>query len=91
VLAFPGVFRGMLDAAAEEFTEEMALAAARAIADVVGEDKLNPTVIIPSVFDPKVTPAVAAAIRAVVRGGHAPHNAAAVPEVELDEAPEESF
>ena len=68
VLAFPGVFRGMLDAAAEEFTEEMALAAARAIADVVGEDKINPTVIVPSVFDPRVTPAVAAAIRAVVRG-----------------------
>jgi malate dehydrogenase (oxaloacetate-decarboxylating) len=91
VLAFPGVFRGMLDASAEEFTEEMALAAARAIADVVGEDKLNPTVIIPSVFDPKVTPAVAAAIRAVVRGVPAPHNPAAMPEAELDEAPEESF
>ena len=56
VLAFPGVFRGMLDAAAQEFTEEMALAAAQAIADVVGEDKLNPTVIVPSVFDPRVTP-----------------------------------
>ena len=38
VLAFPGVFRGMLDASAAEFTEEMALAAARAIADVVGEE-----------------------------------------------------
>jgi malate dehydrogenase (oxaloacetate-decarboxylating) len=91
VLAFPGVFRGMLDASAEEFTEEMALAAARAIADVVGEDKLNPTVIVPSVFDPRVTPAVAAAIRAVVRGGHVQHNAAAVPEAELAEAPEETF
>ena len=64
VLAFPGVFRGMLDAHAEEFTEEMALAAARAIADVVGEEKLNPTVIVPSVFDPRVAPAVAAAVRA---------------------------
>jgi malate dehydrogenase (oxaloacetate-decarboxylating) len=64
VLAFPGVFRGMLDAHAEEFTEEMALAAARAIADVVGEDKINPTVIVPSVFDPRVAPAVAAAVRA---------------------------
>jgi malate dehydrogenase (oxaloacetate-decarboxylating) len=91
VLAFPGVFRGMLDASAEEFTEEMALAAARAIADVVGEDKLNPTVIVPSVFDPRVTPAVAAAIRAVVRGAHAPHNAAAVSEAALAEAPEETF
>jgi len=91
VLAFPGVFRGMLDVSARGFTEEMALAAARAIADVVGEDKLNPTVIIPSVFDPRVTPAVAAAIRAVVRGGAAPHNAAAAPEVELEEAPGETF
>jgi len=91
VLAFPGVFRGMLDAAAEEFTEEMALAAARAIAGVVGDDKLNPTVIIPSVFDPKVTPAVAAAIRAVVRGTPIPHNPAAMPEAELHEAPEETF
>jgi malate dehydrogenase (oxaloacetate-decarboxylating) len=90
VLAFPGVFRGMLDVSAEEFTEEMALAAANAIADVVGEDKLNPTVIIPSVFDPRVTPAVAAAIRAAVKGT-APHNAAALPEVELDAAPEETF
>jgi malate dehydrogenase (oxaloacetate-decarboxylating) len=91
VLAFPGVFRGMLDASAEQFTEEMALAAARAIADVVGEDKLNPTVIVPSVFDARVTPAVAAAIRAVARGVHAPANAAAMPEHELDEAPPGSF
>ncbi|BEL11915.1 NAD-dependent malic enzyme [Actinoplanes sichuanensis] len=91
VLAFPGVFRGMLDAAAEEFTEEMALAAARAIADVVGEDKLNPTVIIPSVFDPKVTPAVAAAIRAVVKGMPVPANPAALPESELDKAPDTTF
>jgi malate dehydrogenase (oxaloacetate-decarboxylating) len=67
VLAFPGVFRGMLDAHAEEFTEEMAIAAARAIADVVGADKLNPTVIVPSVFDSRVAPAVAAAVRAATR------------------------
>ena len=64
VLAFPGVFRGMLDAHAEEFTDEMALAAARAIADVVGEEKVNPSVIVPSVFDARVAPAVAAAVRA---------------------------
>jgi malate dehydrogenase (oxaloacetate-decarboxylating) len=91
VLAFPGVFRGMLDANARQFTEEMALAAARAIADVVGEDKLNPTVIVPSVFDPRVTPAVAAAIRAVVRGVPAPANAAAASAEEMDSAPEETF
>ncbi|MFB6394651.1 NAD-dependent malic enzyme [Polymorphospora lycopeni] len=67
VLAFPGVFRGMLDAHAEQFTEEMAIAAARAIADVVGEDKINPTVIVPSVFDARVAPAVAAAVRAAAQ------------------------
>ncbi len=75
VLAFPGVFRGMLDAHAEEFTEEMALAAARAIADAVGEEKINPHVIVPSVFDPKVAPAVAEAVRTVAKaatGGAAP-------------------
>ncbi|GAA3724640.1 NAD-dependent malic enzyme [Plantactinospora mayteni] len=67
VLAFPGVFRGMLDAHAEEFTEEMAIAAARAIADVVGAEKINPTVIVPSVFDSRVAPAVAAAVRAAAQ------------------------
>ncbi|GAB3972688.1 hypothetical protein GCM10027615_34410 [Plantactinospora veratri] len=67
VLAFPGVFRGMLDAHAEEFTEEMAIAAARAIADVVGAEKINPTVIVPSVFDARVAPAVAAAVRAAAQ------------------------
>ncbi len=69
VLAFPGVFRGMLDAQAREFTIEMALAAAHAIADAVGEDKLNPSVIVPSVFDPRVAPAVADAVRRVAKGG----------------------
>jgi malate dehydrogenase (oxaloacetate-decarboxylating) len=67
VLAFPGVFRGMLDAHAEEFTDEMALAAARAIADAVGEEKINPSVIVPSVFDPKVATAVADAVRSVAK------------------------
>ena len=69
VLAFPGVFRGMLDAQARTFTEEMALAAATAIANTVGSDKLNPSVIVPSVFDARVAPAVASAVRATVRGG----------------------
>src|SRR4029079_18442467 len=54
VLAFPGVFRGMLDAGARSFTEEMAIAAARAIADVVGADKINAAVIVPSVLDTRV-------------------------------------
>jgi len=68
VLAFPGVFRGMLDAHAEAFTDDMAVAAARAIADVVGEERLNPSVIVPSVFDARVAPAVAAAVRAAAKG-----------------------
>jgi malate dehydrogenase (oxaloacetate-decarboxylating) len=68
VLAFPGVFRGMLDAQARGYTDDMALAAARAIADTVGPDKLNASVIVPSVFDSRVAPAVAAAVRAVAKG-----------------------
>ncbi|HKT00114.1 MAG TPA: NAD-dependent malic enzyme [Rugosimonospora sp.] len=68
VLAFPGVFRGMLDAQARLFTPEMALAAALAIADVVGESKINASVIVPSVFDARVAPAVAAAIRKAAAG-----------------------
>jgi len=67
VLAFPGVFRGMLDAQAREYTEEMGLAAARAIADAVGEQRINPTVIVPSVFDSRVAPAVAKAVREVAK------------------------
>ncbi|HEY2794502.1 MAG TPA: NAD-dependent malic enzyme [Micromonosporaceae bacterium] len=69
VLAFPGVFRGMLDAQARGYTEDMGLAAALAIADVVGTEKLNASVIVPSVFDARVAPAVAAAVRAVAKGG----------------------
>jgi len=76
VLAFPGVFRGMLDAQAREFTLAMALAAATAISDVVAADKLNPSVIIPSVFDPAVAPAVAAAVRLAESGEVAPEIAA---------------
>ncbi len=67
VLAFPGVFRGMLDAGARAFTEDMALAAANAIADAVKPEKLNPSVIVPGVFDPTVAPAVSAAVRAAAR------------------------
>ena len=61
VLAFPGVFRGLLDARASEITVEMLLRAAEAI--VVGDDELNANFIIPTVFHPDVPKAVAAAIR----------------------------
>ncbi|WP_091109682.1 NAD-dependent malic enzyme [Geodermatophilus dictyosporus] len=62
VLAFPGVFRGLLDARATEISDGMLLAAAEALAAVVRDDQLNANYIIPSVFDPAVTPAVAAAV-----------------------------
>jgi malate dehydrogenase (oxaloacetate-decarboxylating) len=65
VLAFPGVFRGLLDAGAREITDEMLVAAARAIADAVRPEELNASYIVPSVFDPEVAPAVAAAVRDV--------------------------
>ncbi len=62
VLAFPGIFRGALDAGAPRITEEMKLAAAQAIADVVAPDDLSEDYIIPSVFDRDVAPAVARAV-----------------------------
>jgi malate dehydrogenase (oxaloacetate-decarboxylating) len=64
VLAFPGVFRGLLDAHARDITDKMLLAAAAAIADVVQEP--NPSFIVPSVFDAAVAPAVAEAVRTAV-------------------------
>jgi malate dehydrogenase (oxaloacetate-decarboxylating) len=73
VLAFPGVFRGTLDARATRITEGMKIAAAEAIATVV-VDELRPDAIVPSPLDPRVAPAVAAAVRAaaihdqVIRG-----------------------
>ena len=63
VLAFPGFFRGMLDAGASEITQNVMLAAARAIADGVTATELNASYIVPSVFDPAVAPAVAASVR----------------------------
>jgi malate dehydrogenase (oxaloacetate-decarboxylating) len=65
VLAFPGIFRGALDAGARSITEEMKVAAARAIASVVAEDELHPSYIVPSVFNRDVAPAVAEAVREV--------------------------
>jgi malate dehydrogenase (oxaloacetate-decarboxylating) len=63
VLAFPGVFRGALDAQARGISEAMKVAAARAIADRVHDDELRPDYIVPSVFDRAVAPEVAAAVR----------------------------
>ena len=65
VLAFPGIFRGLLDAGASSITNEMLVAAARAIASCVKPDQLNESFIVPSVFDPAVAPAVAAEVRKI--------------------------
>jgi malate dehydrogenase (oxaloacetate-decarboxylating) len=66
VLAFPGVFRGALNVRASGITENMKLAAADAIADVVGDD-LSEECVIPSVFDERVGPSVAAAVAEAAR------------------------
>ena len=66
VLAFPGVFRGALDVRARTITEGMKTAAAMALADVVG-DRLCADYVIPSPFDPRVAPAVSAAVAARAR------------------------
>jgi malate dehydrogenase (oxaloacetate-decarboxylating) len=65
VLAFPGVFRGLLDAQAHTITDDMLLAAADAISDAVDATELNASFIVPSVFDSAVAPAVAEAVRKV--------------------------
>ncbi|MBC8364119.1 MAG: NAD-dependent malic enzyme [Actinobacteria bacterium] len=64
VLAFPGIFRGALDAGATDITENMKLAAARAISDSVPEADLSPKFVVPSVFDKSVPMAVAEAVAA---------------------------
>jgi len=62
VLAFPGIFRGLLDSGAIKITEKVLIASAEAIAQCVSEEALSPVYIVPSVFDPSVAPAVAAAV-----------------------------
>jgi len=63
VLAFPGVFRGLLDAQSRYISDDMLIAAAQALADVVSPDEIGPHYIVPSVFHPDVTSSVAAAVR----------------------------
>ncbi|HLK02210.1 MAG TPA: NAD-dependent malic enzyme [Streptosporangiaceae bacterium] len=69
VLAFPGVFRGLLDAQSRDITDAMLVAAAHALADVVSPDELGPHYIVPSVFHPDVAPSVATAVRAAALDG----------------------
>ena len=66
VLAFPGIFRGLLDAQAHKITDDLLVAAANAIADCVSASQLNASFIVPSVFDPQVVTKVAAAVKASV-------------------------
>jgi malate dehydrogenase (oxaloacetate-decarboxylating) len=67
VLAFPGIFRGLLDAASSKITTETLLAAAHAIANCVSPAQLNASYIVPSVFDPNVAKSVAKAVEDVAK------------------------
>ena len=62
VLAFPGIFRGTFDVRASDINEEMKMAAAMALANLISDEELSADYIIPYAFDPKVGPAVAKAV-----------------------------
>lgn len=68
VLAFPGIFRGAFDAGATDITENMKIAAARAIASAVSSDDLAPDLVIPTAFDRTVVPAVSRAVAEAAAG-----------------------
>ena len=67
VLAFPGIFRGTFDVRASDINEEMKMAAARALAGLISDEELSEDYIIPKAFDPRVGPAVAAAVAQAAR------------------------
>jgi len=67
VLAFPGIFRGTFDVRASDINEEMKMAAAIALADLISDEELNADYIIPAAFDKRVGPAVAAAVAEAAR------------------------
>lgn len=67
VLAFPGIFKGALSVRARNINNEMKAAAAYALADLISPEELNPDYIIPGAFDPRVAPAVAAAVAKAAR------------------------
>ena len=70
VLAFPGIFRGALDARARDINDEMQIAAAHALAGLVADDERGEECILPLAFDPRVAPTVAAAVKdAAVKSG----------------------
>ena len=67
VLAFPGIFRGAFDVRASDINEEMKMAAAQALANLITDEELNENYIIPAAFDPRVGPAVAKAVAEAAR------------------------
>ena len=67
VLAFPGLFRGALDVRASDINEEMKLAAARALSEIISDEELRDDYIIPEAFDPRVGPTVAKAVAEAAR------------------------
>ena len=67
VLAFPGIFRGTFDVRASDINEEMKMAAAMALANLISDEELNADYIIPKAFDPRVGPAVAKAVAEAAR------------------------
>ena len=67
VLAFPGIFRGAFDVRAKDINDEMKIAAAHALADLISDEELNPDYIIPKAFDKRVGPAVAKAVAQAAR------------------------
>ena len=67
VIAFPGIFKGALEGRATQITEEMKLAAAEALANLVSDDELNDEFIMPEAFDPRVAEVVSQAVKSHIR------------------------
>lgn len=70
VVAFPGIFKGALEGRAAQITEDMKLAAAKAIANLVSEEQLSEDFIMPEAFDPRVAQAVSQAVKSHIPGTH---------------------
>ena len=66
VVAFPGIFKGALEGRAPQITEEMKLATAKAIAELVPDEELNENNILPEAFDPRVSQVVSEAVKALI-------------------------
>ncbi|MBR4026334.1 MAG: NAD-dependent malic enzyme, partial [Lachnospiraceae bacterium] len=67
VIAFPGIFKGALEGRASQITEEMKLAAAKALANLVSDEELNEDFIMPEAFDPRVAEVVSQAVKAHIK------------------------